>query len=59
MTYRRRLCPLVPWEDIGVTVIFGASMFAMFRWQTWIRTIATRTLIAVAGYMAVCGMYPQ
>jgi membrane-bound metal-dependent hydrolase YbcI (DUF457 family) len=49
--------PLVPWGNIGVTVIFAVSMFAMLRWRAWIRTIATATLIAVAGYMVVCGMY--
>jgi membrane-bound metal-dependent hydrolase YbcI (DUF457 family) len=49
--------PLVPWGDIGVTVIFAVSMFAMLRWQEWIRTIATGTLIAVSAYMVACGTY--
>jgi membrane-bound metal-dependent hydrolase YbcI (DUF457 family) len=49
--------PLVPWGDIGVTVVFAASMLVMLRWQEWVRTIATGTLIAVAGYMAIRGIY--
>ena len=49
--------PLVPWGNIGATVILAVSMFAMLRWQAWIRTIATSSLIAVAVYMAVCGVY--
>lgn len=48
--------PLVPWGNIGVTVIFAMSMFAMLRWPAWIRAIAASSLIAVAGYMAICGM---
>jgi membrane-bound metal-dependent hydrolase YbcI (DUF457 family) len=50
-------CPLVPWGSIGTTVILAASMFAMLRWPTWIRTIATGSLIAVLAYMTICGMF--
>jgi membrane-bound metal-dependent hydrolase YbcI (DUF457 family) len=48
--------PLVPWGNIGATVILAISMFAMLRWPTWIRTIAASSLIAVAGYMAIYGL---
>ena len=47
--------PLVPWGNIGATVILAGSMFAMLRWRPWIRTIATGSLIAVVAYMVICG----
>jgi membrane-bound metal-dependent hydrolase YbcI (DUF457 family) len=49
--------PLVPWGSIGATVILAVSMFAMLRWPTWIRTIATSSLAVVAGYMVLCGIF--
>ena len=48
--------PLVRWGDIGATLIFAASMFAMLRWPTRIRTIAAGSLAAVAAYMAIRGL---
>lgn len=48
--------PLVPWGNIGATVILAMSMFLMVRWPTWIRTVATSSLVTVAGYMVVCGI---
>ncbi len=47
--------PLVPWGNIGATVILAASMFAMLRWRARTQTIAALSLIAVALYMIVCG----
>jgi hypothetical protein len=49
--------PLVPWGNIGATVILAASMFAMLYWQAWIRTIATGSLIGVVAYMIICGTF--
>ena len=43
--------PLVPWGDIGATIIFIAGMFAMLHWRAWTRTIATGTLGLVVGYV--------
>ncbi len=48
--------PLVPWGDIGTTVIFAAGMFAMLRWRAWTRTIAAGSLAAVAAYVALRGV---
>jgi membrane-bound metal-dependent hydrolase YbcI (DUF457 family) len=47
--------PLVRWGDIGATVIFAASMFAMLRWPARVRTIAAASLIAVAAYIVARG----
>ena len=47
--------PLVRWGDIGATLIFAASMFAMLRWPARLQTIAAASLLAVAGYMAARG----
>jgi membrane-bound metal-dependent hydrolase YbcI (DUF457 family) len=47
--------PLLRWGDIGATLIFAASMFAMLRWPTRIQAIAVGSLIAVAGYIVVRG----
>jgi membrane-bound metal-dependent hydrolase YbcI (DUF457 family) len=48
--------PLLPWGNPGATIIFAVGMFAMVLWRNWIRSIAIATLIAVAAYMAACGM---
>ena len=50
--------PLVPWGDIGATIIFSAGMFAMLHWRAWTRTIATGTLGLVAGYVVARGWFP-
>jgi hypothetical protein len=49
--------PLVPWGDIGATLIFVAAMFAMLRWPARIRAIAAGSLIAVVAYMVVRGIF--
>ncbi len=43
--------PLIPWGDIGVTLIFVAGMFGMLRWKTRVQQIACLTLSAVVGYL--------
>ncbi|MFZ1936070.1 MAG: hypothetical protein WCB27_09895 [Thermoguttaceae bacterium] len=48
--------PLVRWGDVGATLIFAASMFAMLRWPARLRTIAAASLLAVAAYMAFRGL---
>ncbi len=48
--------PLVRWGDVGATLIFAASMFAMLHWPTRLRTIAAASLTAVAVYMAFRGL---
>jgi membrane-bound metal-dependent hydrolase YbcI (DUF457 family) len=47
--------PLVRWGDIGATVIFAASMFAMLRWPARLQSIAAVSLLAVAVYVALRG----
>jgi membrane-bound metal-dependent hydrolase YbcI (DUF457 family) len=47
--------PLVPWGDVGATVIFAAGMFAMAFWPKRIRAIAAGSLLAVALYIVVRG----
>jgi len=49
--------PLVPWGNIGTTVILAISMFLMVRWPTRIRSIAISSLMVVAGYMVVCRIF--
>jgi membrane-bound metal-dependent hydrolase YbcI (DUF457 family) len=45
--------PLVMWGDVGATLIFVASMFAMIRWKKRIQPIAAGSLLAVAAYMII------
>jgi hypothetical protein len=47
--------PLVLWGDIGVTLLFVAGMFAMFRWRIRTRSIAASVLGLVIVYIAVRG----
>jgi membrane-bound metal-dependent hydrolase YbcI (DUF457 family) len=49
--------PLVPWGDIGATVILAVGMFAMVRWPKRIRAIAAGSLLAVAVYIVVRGFF--
>jgi membrane-bound metal-dependent hydrolase YbcI (DUF457 family) len=49
--------PVVPWGDVGVTLIFIASMFAMLRWKSRTQWIAAGSLLAVAGYMFLRGAW--
>jgi membrane-bound metal-dependent hydrolase YbcI (DUF457 family) len=49
--------PLVSWGSIGATGIFAISMFLMLRWPNWSRSIAASSLVTVAGYVMVCGIF--
>ncbi len=45
--------PLIPWGDIGVTLLFVTGMFAMLRWKTRTAWIARLTLLVAVGYIAL------
>ena len=47
--------PMVPWGDVGITVVFVAGVFAMLRWRSRLQLIATVTLLFVALYIVVRG----
>lgn len=47
--------PLLPWGDIGVTLVLAASMFAMLRWPRRTQAIAIASLVLTAAYIAVRG----
>jgi len=48
--------PLVPWRDVGITIVFSVGMFAMVKWRNRTSMIAIATLIAVLLYIAVRGL---
>lgn len=50
---RRFIYPMVPWGNVGVTVIFGVGMLALVRWKRRIQPIATATLASVAAYIVI------
>lgn len=43
----------VYWGDVGVTVIFAVSMFAMVKWRSRVQLLAAITLSCVVGYIAL------
>lgn len=45
--------PIVPWGDLGTTLIFVSEMFVLYRWPNRPRRIATLALVAVLAYIAV------
>ena len=47
--------PMVPWGDIGVTIVFFCGMFAMLKWQKMTQHIAILTLVATTFYIVVRG----
>jgi membrane-bound metal-dependent hydrolase YbcI (DUF457 family) len=47
--------PLVPWGDVGVSVIFFCGMFAMIAWRSRLRLIAGMTLLGVIAYIMARG----
>lgn len=49
-------CPLIRWGDIGATVLFAASMFAMLRWPARTQSIAAASLFTVALYVVLRGL---
>jgi membrane-bound metal-dependent hydrolase YbcI (DUF457 family) len=50
-TTRSWALPLVPWGDLGATLIFIAEMFALQRWPHRARVLAAGTLTALAAYL--------
>jgi membrane-bound metal-dependent hydrolase YbcI (DUF457 family) len=48
--------PLLPWGDIGATVVLAVGMFTMLRWPSRIQAIAVGSLTTVAAYIAVRGL---
>jgi hypothetical protein len=45
--------PIVPWGDIGATLIFIAEMFALYRWPRRAQAIACLAMIALLVYVAI------
>lgn len=52
---QRWVWPLVPWGDLGTTLIFVSEMFALYRWPTRSRAIAAVTLLTLIGYIGLRG----
>jgi len=55
MSNRGWVCPLVPWGDVGATLIFIAGMFAMARFRQNVQSISCATLLLVAIYIVLRG----
>lgn len=49
----RWVWPIVPWGDLGATLIFIAEMFALYRWPTRAQAIAALTLLTLAAYIGL------
>jgi membrane-bound metal-dependent hydrolase YbcI (DUF457 family) len=49
--------PLLPWGDIGATLILATGMLAMLRWSEHARLIAAESLLATAAYLAARGLF--
>ncbi len=47
--------PMVPWGDVGITLVFVVGMFAMLRWRSRVQSIAVVALTFVAVYIAARG----
>jgi membrane-bound metal-dependent hydrolase YbcI (DUF457 family) len=47
---------MVPWGDVGATLIFIVSMFAMLHWKKRVQSIAAVSLLAVAAYIILRGV---
>lgn len=47
--------PLVSWGDAGVSIVFVAGMFAMWKWPGRLQAISAVTLAAVVVYVAARG----
>ena len=45
--------PMIPWGDVGVTVIFFVGLFAMVRWPKKSQRLAVLTLVSASLYMIV------
>jgi len=51
--------PMVPWGDVGISLIFIAGMFATIKWRSKTRLIACLTLGCVAAYIVLRGSASQ
>jgi membrane-bound metal-dependent hydrolase YbcI (DUF457 family) len=49
--------PMVPWGDVGATIILAASMFMMIRWPKRIQPIACGSLMLEVCYIIVRGSH--
>lgn len=49
------VCPMVPWGDVGISLVFVAGMFATIKWPSRTRIIAGITLGCVAAYIVLRG----
>lgn len=49
------VCPLIPWGDVGVLIIFFGGLFAMIRWKSHVQSIALLTLVLSAIYAILRG----
>lgn len=47
--------PLVPWGNVGVTIVFAMGMLAMVKWNQHLQGIACVTLAMVAVYLVAWG----
>jgi hypothetical protein len=45
--------PILPWGDLGATVLFVVEMFLLYRWPSRAQIIAWASLAAVVCYVAV------
>lgn len=48
--------PLIPWGDIGPTVILMGGIIAIAKWRSHTSTFASLTLVALVGYLLLRGM---
>lgn len=49
--------PLVPWGDIGASVLFMLGVLAMLRWRRNLQSISACTLVTVIGYILIRGYF--
>jgi membrane-bound metal-dependent hydrolase YbcI (DUF457 family) len=45
--------PILPWGDLGATILFVGEMFLLYRWPSRAGIIARGSLAAVVGYVGV------
>jgi membrane-bound metal-dependent hydrolase YbcI (DUF457 family) len=48
--------PILPWGDLGATILFIVEMFLLYRWPSQARPIAWGALAAVVLYVGVRGI---
>jgi hypothetical protein len=48
--------PMVPWGDVGATLIFVVTMFAMVRWPSRAQILAAIGLVSVVSYITIRGL---